>query len=90
MKLYEFVRLDLGQKEDKRGFVHLNNPDLCELVSFSRITARMKLKKKQKEPKGNADEGKYCPKEKTGQAWSHIKDTKKEEVDETLSDDTQN
>ena len=40
---------------------------------------------KQKEPKGNAKDGAYCPKEKVGQSWAHIDKSKEEDKDATDS-----
>lgn len=34
--------------------------------------------KKEKEPKGRAEDGQYCPKAKPGQSWAHIEKTGKE------------
>lgn len=38
-------------------------------------------KKKQKEPKGKAEDGSYCPKKKAGQSWSYTKDRVEKEND---------
>ena len=90
MKLYEISRFRYRYDNDDNGVPRIDNPQLAEVVTFAKFKARKKFYKEKKESKGNAEDGNYCPKEKTGQAWSHIKDTKKEEVDETLSDNTQN
>ena len=39
------------------------------------------VQKKRKEPKGKAEDGAYCPKEKPGMSWSHTKNKKEEEDD---------
>ena len=36
-------------------------------------------KRKQKESKGNASEGEYCPKEKFGQSWAYMRGEKNDE-----------
>lgn len=47
------------------------------------INAIMKRKeKKQKEPKGKAEDGSYCPKRKAGQSWSYTKDKSEKEEEE--------
>lgn len=46
------------------------------------VNAIMKRKeKKQKEPKGKAEDGSYCPKKKAGQSWSYTKDRVEKEND---------
>ena len=35
--------------------------------------------RKQKEPKGSAEDGSYCPKKKFGQSWAYTKEKKEEE-----------
>lgn len=38
--------------------------------------------RKPKEPKGNAKDGSYCPKNKFGQSWAYTKETNKEEEED--------
>lgn len=46
------------------------------------LNSIMKRKeKKQKEPKGKAEDGSYCPKKKAGQSWSYTKDRVEKEND---------
>lgn len=72
MKLYELV--NLMYHTDKKGAPKIDNPQLAEMVAFGKFKARKKFNRKNKEPKGKAENGSYCPKEKVGQSWSYTKD----------------
>ena len=50
---------------------------LKTLLSWIKIKPE---KRKQKEPKGKAEEGSYCPKKKAGQSWAHTKENRDVEV----------
>ena len=51
---------------------------LKTLMSWIKV---MPQKRKTKEPKGRAEDGSYCPKEKAGQSWSYTKDRVEKEND---------
>jgi len=72
MKIFEIANLLYEPKDKKLG----------EMFFLSKTRLRKRLNHNPKEPKGKAEDGSYCPKEKAGQSWSHIKDTKKEEDNE--------
>ena len=72
MKLYELA--NLMYHTDKKGAPKIDNPQLAEMVAFGKFKARKKFNRKNKEPKGKAENGSYCPKEKVGQSWSYTKD----------------
>ena len=64
MKIFEVANL-LYNTEDKT---------LGEMFFVSKMKMRRKFNRNRKEPKGNAKDGSYCPKEKVGQSWSYTKD----------------
>ena len=72
MKVYELA--NLMYHTDKKGAPKIDNPQLAEMVAFGKFKARKKFNRKNKEPKGKAENGSYCPKEKVGQSWSYTKD----------------
>ena len=55
-----------------------NQPELERLV-YKALSRQ--VQKKNKEPKGKAEDGEYHPKEKYGQSWAHTKNKKEEEDD---------
>ena len=76
MKFYEIANIDYNH--DKKGIPRFENTNLAEQIVFSKIKTKKKFEKKKK-PKEITTEGAYCPKEKPGMSWSHIKDTRKED-----------
>ena len=65
----------------KPDFRHISfkggsNKNLFSMLS--RAIGKVKPKKV-KEPKGDANDGAYCPKMKPGQSWAYSKDRKEEE-----------
>ena len=70
MKVFEIANL-LYCPEDKV---------LGEMFFIAKMKERKKLfNRNSKEPKGNAEDGSYCPKKKFGQSWAYTKETNKEE-----------
>ncbi len=74
MKLYDIATFNYHHSADKNGVPHIDNHQLAEMVTFGKFKARKKFNRKIKEPKGKAEDGSYCPKEKVGQSWSYTKD----------------
>lgn len=71
MKFYEVANL-IYSAEDKV---------LGEMFFVSKMKMRRKFNRNRKEPKGKAEDGSYCPKEKSGQSWSYTKDRVEKEND---------
>jgi hypothetical protein len=67
MKIFEVANL-LYNTEDKK---------LGEMFFVSKMKMRRKFNRNHKEPKGNAKDGNYCPKDKFGQSWAYTKDVTK-------------
>ena len=68
MKVFEMLNIPYNTNDKKLG----------EMFFLSKMKARKKFNKKQKK-KETTIKGEYCPKEKPGQSWSHIKDTRKDD-----------
>ena len=78
MNVFEIANLNYSANDKKLG----------EMFFLAKMKARKKFNKIG-QSKEIAEMGKYCPKEKAGQSWSHIKDTNKEDVSEKVSNDTE-
>ena len=77
MKFCDIMRINYNNGKD--GIPRFSDKRLAERVVFAKLKVRNKFNKKKTEPKGKAEDGAYCPKEKVGQAWSYTKDITKEE-----------
>ena len=74
MKVFEIAELNYSANDKKLG----------EMFFLAKMKARKKFNKT-RQSKEITTEGTYCPKEKVGQSWSHIKDTR--EKDESSRED---
>ena len=72
MKVFEIANLLYSPKDKKLG----------EMFFIAKMKERKKFSRNNKEPKGNANEGSYCPKNKFGQSWAYTKETNKEEEED--------
>jgi len=57
------------------------NGDLAKLFLDTYFRLQKKNRKRRMKAKEITDPGKYCPKEKPGQAWSYAKDVNKDKED---------
>jgi len=69
-------------------YANLDGSDTEMFTMIYRSMCKRKLPK-EREPKGNAKDGAYCPKTKAGQSWAHIDKSKEEDKDEALSNNTE-
>lgn len=66
---------------DFRGITFTGEQPELEKIFFE--VAQKNLKhKKEKIPKGRAESGEYCPKEKVGQCWAYLKENKEDTSNE--------
>lgn len=73
MKVFEIANLLYSPKDKVLG----------EMFFVAKMKERKKIKHG-KEPKGNAEDGSYCPKKKFGQSWAYTKE--KIEKEDTKED----
>lgn len=72
MKVFEIANLLYSPKDKKLG----------EMFFVAKMKERKKFNRNSKEPKGKAEDGSYCPKNKFGQSWAYTKETNKEEEED--------
>lgn len=73
MKVFEIAKFYPNIAQDRK---------LGEILFLSKMRMRKKFYRDNKEPKGNAKDGSYCPKNKFGQSWAYTKETNKEEEED--------
>lgn len=71
MKIFEVANLLCAPKNKKLG----------EMFFVAKMKYRKKFNRNDKEPKGKAEDGAYCPKNKFGQSWAYTKDRVEKEDD---------
>lgn len=71
MKVFEVANLLYAPKNKKLG----------EMFFVAKMKDRKKFNRNDKEPKGKAEDGSYCPKNKFGQSWAYTKEKVEKEND---------